>query len=92
MIKSFRHKGLENYYRTGSKAGIQPTHATKLRIMLTALDAAEAPENLNAPSWRLHGLSGDLQGFWSITVNGNWRIVFRFENQDVELIDYLDYH
>ena len=92
MIKSFRHKGLENYYRTGSKAGIQPTHATKLRIMLTALDAAEAPENLTAPSWRLHGLSGDLQGFWSITVNGNWRIVFRFENQDVELIDYLDYH
>ena len=85
MIKSFRHKGLENYYRTGSKAGIQPAHATKLRIMLTALDAAEAPENLNAPSWRLHGL-------WSITVNGNWRIVFRFENQDVELIDYLDYH
>ena len=92
MIKSFRHKGLESYYHTGSKAGIQPAHADKLRIMLTALDAAETPTNLNAPRWRLHSLTGELHGFWSITVNGNWRIIFRFDDQDVELVDYLDYH
>lgn len=92
MIKTFRHKGLEAFYRTGSKAGIQPAYATKLRIMLTALDAAEAPEQMNAPNWRPHGLSGDLAGFWSITVNGNWRVIFRFDGRDPELVDYLDYH
>jgi len=92
MIKSFRHKGLESYYHTGSKSGIQPAHASKLRVILSALDVAETPDNLNAPRWKLHSLSGDLQNFWSITINGNWRIVFRFDGQDIELVDYLDYH
>ena len=92
MIKSFSHKGLEAFYRTGSKAGIQPAHATKLRIMLTALDAAESPEQMNAPNWRLHALSGNLQDFGAITVNGNWRMIFRFNGHDAELVNYLDYH
>jgi toxin HigB-1 len=93
MIKSFRHKGLERYFLTGSVRGIQAAHAQKLRIQLSALDAATKPEDLRAPeSWRLHALKGDLKGFWSITVNGNWRVVFRFTGPDVELLDYLDYH
>jgi proteic killer suppression protein len=92
MIKSISHKGLETFFRTGSKAGIQPAHAGKLRIMLTALDAAESPEQMNAPNWRLHALSGNLNGFWSITINGNWRLIFRFEGKDAELVNYLDYH
>ena len=92
MIKTFHHKGLEVYYRTGSKAGIQPAHAAKLRVLLTALDAAEAPGQMNAPGWRLHKLADDPEGFWSVNVNGNWRLIFRFDGKDTELVDYLDYH
>ncbi|MDQ1309259.1 MAG: toxin HigB [Pseudomonadota bacterium] len=92
MIRSFRHKGLEAFFRRGSKAGIQPQHASRLRLQLTALDAATKPSDLAAPGWRLHPLTGELRGFHSITVNGNWRVIFRFVGQDVELVDYLDYH
>jgi proteic killer suppression protein len=92
MIGSFRHKGLEAFYRTGSKAGIQPVHARKLRVQLTALEFAKRVEDMNAPGWRLHPLKGALRGFYSVTVNGNWRLIFRFEKSDVVLIDYLDYH
>jgi proteic killer suppression protein len=93
MIKSFRHKGLEQFYTTGNKSGIQPHHASKLNIQLTALNAAESADDLRAAvSWRLHQLSGDLAGFWSLTVNGNWRIIFQFDKNDVVLVDYLDYH
>ncbi len=92
MIGSFRHKGLEAFYRTGSKAGIQPAHSAKLRVLLTALDAADAPGQMNAPGWRLHKLTGDWVGFWSVSVNGNWRLIFRFDGKDAELVDYLDYH
>jgi len=66
--------------------------ASKLRLQLTALDAATKPSDLAAPGWRLHSLTGELRGFHSITVNGNWRVIFRFVGQDVELVDYLDYH
>jgi proteic killer suppression protein len=92
MIRSFRHKGLEVFYRTGSKAGIQPAHAEKLRVQLTALEFAKRAADMNAPGWRLHPLKGELRGFYSVTVNGNWRLIFRFEKSDAELVDYLDYH
>jgi len=92
MIVSFRHKGLQQFFETGSCAGIRPHHATRLRIQLTALNAARSPIDLNAPGWRLHTLSGDLQGFHAISVNGNWRLSFRFIDNDVELLDYIDYH
>ena len=92
MIKTFRHKGLEAFFHRGAKAGIQAHHAAKLRIMLTALDYAKGPEDMNASGWRFHGLSGDLKGFFSVTVNGNWRLIFRFDGKDAELVDYLDYH
>ncbi|HEY8117902.1 MAG TPA: type II toxin-antitoxin system RelE/ParE family toxin [Methylophilaceae bacterium] len=93
MIKSFRHKGLEQFFATGNKSGIQPHHADKLRVQLAAMHVAEAIDDLRAPaSWRLHMLTGDLAGYWSLTVNGNWRIIFRFDENDIELVDYLDYH
>ncbi|MCY7386523.1 MAG: type II toxin-antitoxin system RelE/ParE family toxin [Burkholderiales bacterium] len=92
MISSFAHKGLEALFLTGSKKGIQPAHAGKLRLQLAALNQARSPKDLNAPGWRLHELKGDLRGYHSITVNGNWRVVFRFVGPDVELVDYLDYH
>jgi toxin HigB-1 len=92
MIKSFRHKGLQRFFEMGSLSGIQPAHAQKLRLQLAALDQAVKPEDLCAPSWRLHPLKGDLKGHWAITVNGNWRMVFSFEEGDAILVDYLDYH
>ena len=92
MIKSFRHKGLEAFFECGSKAGIQAQHAAKLRLQLTALDAATRPQDMNVPGWRLHSLTGDMTGYFSIAVNGNWRVIFRFYGKDAELVDYLDYH
>jgi toxin HigB-1 len=92
VIKSFRHKGLEAFFRRGTKSGIQPHHAAKLRLQLTALDTAAKPQDLAAPGWRLHPLTGSFKGSYSITVNGNWRVIFRFDGVDVELLDYLDYH
>ena len=92
MIKSFRHKGLEGFFHEGSKAGIQPAHASKLRLQLAALDQAVRPEDMSASAWRLHPLKGSLKDHWAVTVNGNWRMVFAFEGSDAVLVDYLDYH
>ena len=92
MIKSFAHKGLERFYRTGSKAGIQAVHVRRLQLILALLDQARVIEDMNAPSLALHRLKGDLAGQWSVTVQANWRVMFRFANGDVEIIDYLDYH
>ena len=92
MIKTFRHKGLQAFFETGSKAGIQPHHAGKLRVLLTTLDSAKHTDDMNAPGWKLHPLTGDLAGHYSVTVNGNWRLTFTFEGENTELVDYLDYH
>lgn len=92
MIKSFKHKGLEEFYKTESKKGIQPEHANKLGRMLDRLDASIAPEDMNLPGYRLHQLVGDKKDMWSVTVNGNWRMTFYFEGQDAYLVDYQDYH
>ncbi len=92
MIVSFRHKGLETFYRTGSTRGIQAAHASKLRRILGLLDVAQGPQDMKVPSFKLHPLKGDLAGHWSVWVNGNWRMTFRFVESDVELVDYQDYH
>lgn len=92
MIQRFRHKGLERFFRSGSKSKIQPQHAEKLRLMLTALEHAVAPKDMNAPGWRLHRLGGDLAGFWSVSVSGNWRLIFRFKGVDAVDVNYVDYH
>ena len=92
MIKSFRHKGIAAFFQSGNKAGIQPNHAGKLRILLTALDNAKQPDDMNAPSWKLHKLTGGYAGHYSLKVNGNWRVTFTFEGEDAVLVDYQDYH
>jgi proteic killer suppression protein len=92
MIQSFRHKGLERFFLSGSKSWIQPQHAEKLRLMLTALDHAVAPKDMNAPGWRLHRLAGELAGFWSVSVSGNWRLIFGFKGNDAVDVNYVDYH
>lgn len=92
MIKSFRHKGLQVFFETDSQRGIQAHHAPRLRRQLTRLDIATKYEDVNIPGWRLHALTGDLAGQYSISVDGNWRITFAFEGNDVVLVDYQDYH
>ena len=92
MIKNYRHKGLRRFAESGSKAGIQPKHAQRLRRLLTALDVASRPEDMNAPGKGLHPLKGDLVGHSSVNVSGNWRLTFVFEGEDAVLVDYQDYH
>ena len=92
MIKTFRHKGLQAFFETGSKKGIQPHHAPRLERQLARLDFAKTPSDMNVPGWRLHALEGDLAGYYSVTVNGNWRLTFLFEDGGAVLVDYQDYH
>jgi proteic killer suppression protein len=92
VIKTFKHAGLENFYQTGSKRGIHPAHADKLENQLLALDAATCAEDMQFPGWHLHPLQREVAEHWSIRVNGNWRITFRFEGEDAILVDYQDYH
>ncbi len=92
MIKSFRHKGIEEFFRTGSKAHIQPKHSLKLRLQLAVLDNARSALDMNVPAWRLHRLRGELEGHWAVDVSGNSRLTFTFEGHDAILVDYQDYH
>ncbi len=92
MIRSFRHSGIEKFFKSGSKAGIQPRHAAKLSRQLFALNRAKSAQDMKAPGWGLHPLSKDLSGHWAIKVNGNWRLTFAFEGEDAILVDYQDYH
>jgi proteic killer suppression protein len=92
VIKTFRHKGVEDFFKTESKAGIQPKHANRLKFQLLALNNAKSAKDMNAPGWGLHPLQGNMEGHWSITVNGNWRLTFMFEGEDAILVDYQDYH
>jgi len=92
MIKTFRHKGVQTFFETGSKAGIQPAHAAKLARQLRQLNDARVASDMNMPGWRWHTLSGKLAGHWSVWVNGNWRLTFAFEEGDAVLVDYQDYH
>ena len=92
MIKSFKHKGLQKFFETGSKAGIQAAHAARLSVQLGLLNEITDIKQMDMPGWRLHSLSGNLKNHWSITVNGNWRLTFKFENGDAEVVDYQDYH
>ena len=92
MIRSFKHKGLARFFQSGTTAGIQPVHASRLRLILGRLHAATSPQDMNLPGLRLHELSGNRAGTWSVTVSGNWRVTFRFHGEDAEAVNYEDYH
>lgn len=92
MIRSFRHKGIERFFREGVTKGIQARHANRLRLQLAMLNAARSPSDMGAPGWRLHSLKGRLADQWAVSVSGNWRLTFAFENGDAVLVDYQDYH
>ena len=92
MIKSFRHKGLRKLFETGDISGVQPSHSKRLRLQLSALDTSQVVRDMDIPGFRLHPLKGQLRGRWSITVNGNWRVTFEFQDGNAYVLDYEDYH
>lgn len=92
MIKSWRHKGLQEFFATENKAGIRPDHAAKLKRQLFRLNEAKSPQDMNVPGWKLHGLEGPLAGHHAVSVSGNWRLTFTFDGTDAILVDYQDYH
>jgi len=92
VIKSFKHKGLEKFFYTGSKKGICPEHANKLEKILDRLNAANALKDMNFPGSYLHQLSGNKEGQHAVRVSGNWRIFFKFTGGDAYIVDYDDYH
>jgi toxin HigB-1 len=92
MIKSFLHKGLEKFFKTGSTSGIQAKHSGRIRLILAQLNQARAVEDMDIPALRLHQLKGQRKGIWAVTVQANWRITFRFISGDAEIVNYEDYH
>ncbi len=92
MIVSFNHKGLKQFYDNGNAAKLTPEHVNKIRRILTRLDNAASPTEMNVPGYNLHKLSGNRKDFWSVKVDKNFRIIFRFINEDVADVDYTDYH
>ena len=92
MIRSFKHKGLAKFFETGSRSGIQSQHAERLRLILARLHAAVSPDDMALPGLRLHPLKGSRKGTWAVSVSGNWRVTFKFEGAEAEVVDYEDYH
>lgn len=92
-IRSFRHRALKRFYEQGDSKGLAPEQRKKLTNILTLLDSAQEPEEMGVyAGWRLHRLKGDRKGFWSLTVTGNWRLVFRIQAGDAYDVDLIDYH
>jgi len=92
MIKSFKHKGLELFFKTGRLSGIQANHSKKLQLIFGRLNAAIKPEDMKLPGLFLHQLTGNRADIWSVRISGNWRLTFRFEGNDAEIVNYEDYH
>ena len=92
MIRRIRPGGLRRLYEDGTKRGVNASHVAKLRVILAALDAAEAPADMDLAGWRLHPLKGARKGHWSVWVSGNWRVTFRFEGNNTTEVNYEDYH
>jgi proteic killer suppression protein len=92
MIKTWKHKGLKQFFENGNIAGIQSGHIKRLKIILQRLNAAIKPDDMNTPGMKFHKLSGKLKSFYSVTVNKNWRVIFKFDGRDAILVDYRDYH
>jgi proteic killer suppression protein len=92
MIRNFSHKGIEKFFSTGSKAGIQSSHAPKLARQLARLNLAKTIADMNVPGWNLHQLKGKRTGHWAVSISGNWRLIFEFIDGDALNVDYDDYH
>jgi toxin HigB-1 len=92
IIASFRHKGLRLLYEKDDPSKLSAEHINRIRLILSALDAARVIEDMDQPTFKLHPLRGDLKNYWAVTVRANWRIVFQFADGEVSNIDLTDYH
>lgn len=92
MIKNFRHKGLQLFFETGKESGINSEHVKKLRLLLANLNACSDLHEMNVPGYRFHKMKGKEKEYYSLTISGNWRIIFKFDGENVRDVDYLDYH
>ena len=92
MIQSFKHKGLERFFKTGKKSGILAIHAKRLKLILGRLNASTSPGDMDLPGSYFHQLTGNREETWSVRVSGNWRVTFRFDGVHAEAVDYEDYH
>ena len=92
MILNFKHRGLRRLYEDDDRRGLNAEHVVKITTILTRLDVATQPEDMDIAGLHFHALKGDLAGFWSVTVHANWRIIFRFENGKALDVDFVDYH
>ena len=92
MIQSFRHRGLKRFFERGDRSLIRSDLLDRVEVMLAQLDVASSPEAMRIPNYRLHALKGDRKGYWSVRVKTNWRIIFRFEDEDVHDVELVDYH
>lgn len=92
MIQGFRHKGLKRLFEDGETKGVRQDHVEKLENILAVLNRAGQPQDMNLPGFRLHPLKGDLKGFWSVTVQANWCVIFRFREGGAVDVDLVDYH
>jgi proteic killer suppression protein len=92
VILSFKHKGLERFFKTGKSTGIQSKHDKRLKLILGRLNASTSPRDMNLPGLYLHQLTGNRSNIWSVRVSGNWRVTFRFNGEHAEIVNYEDYH
>ena len=92
MLKSFKHKGLKKLYETGSQQGVKSENVRRLRLILARLDASQSPQDMRLPGLNLHTLKGEFKGYWAVSVSENWRVIFRFKDNNAVDVDYLDYH
>ena len=92
MLKLIRHRGLKRFYESDDRRGLNAEHVEKIATILAQLDRAAKPDDMALPGFKLHPLKGELNGFWSVTIRANWRIIFRFEGRDVTDVNLIDYH
>lgn len=92
MIETIFHKGLSLLWEKDNASKLPAAQIIKIKMVLTLLDNAVNVQDMNFPGSGLHQLKGDLAGFWSVKVNGNYRLIFRLENENAFDVDYIDYH
>ena len=92
MIRTFRHRGLKRLYEHGDPRAVRADQAERIALALADVDAAAKPSDVDLPGYRLHPLKGARKGFWSISISGNWRVIFRFDGGDAYDLDLVDYH
>jgi len=92
MIRTFKHRGLERFFKTGDHRGIIAQTEARIERLLDRLDAVSRPDDMNLPGYKFHALVGDRKGAYAVMVTGNWRITFRFDGEDAIDVNLEDYH